>query len=118
MAGEAPGFCPVLVAIWDSGLPPVYPILVPDRVTPTYEFGTVSSERHHPSDQITFWGRPPWRARPRTPAAGFEGRTSPPPLPGRRAAGRPCAPSKNNAAELPPGWKKSWSTQASAVKFG
>jgi hypothetical protein len=26
-----------LVDLWDSGLPPAYPILVPDRVTPTYD---------------------------------------------------------------------------------
>ena len=30
-------------------------------------------------DRITSWGRPPWRARPRTLAAGFGDRTSPPP---------------------------------------
>src|SRR4051812_8199611 len=30
---------------WDSGLPPAYPISVPDRVTPTYEAGTATSAR-------------------------------------------------------------------------
>ncbi len=33
-----PTFLPGLEDPWDSGLPPAYPISVPDRATPTYEW--------------------------------------------------------------------------------
>jgi hypothetical protein len=36
-AGGAPCSWSALLDPWDSGLPPAYPIPVPDRVTPTYE---------------------------------------------------------------------------------
>jgi hypothetical protein len=44
-AGGAPGFGPALVDPWESGLPPAYPIPVPDRATPTYEWESFAAAR-------------------------------------------------------------------------
>src|SRR4051794_36543860 len=49
MAGGAPCSWSALVDLWDSGLPPAYPIPVPDRVTPTYE----TSYRPPPAGSLT-----------------------------------------------------------------
>src|SRR4028118_575431 len=52
---RVPRFGPALADLWDSGLPPAYPIPVPDRVTPTYEWdsylgaGTVAGGRRRSS---------------------------------------------------------------------